>query len=53
MAKPIPVTLQMVMSDREIELVERLAELLGRTKSDIFVECARRAIEKECVSTTA
>jgi hypothetical protein len=44
-AKSKTVTLQLVMSDREIELLERLAEKLKVPKSQILVESARLAIE--------
>jgi hypothetical protein len=50
--KKKPDTLQVVMSEREIELLERLAALLKRSKSEIFIECARQAIECNCCTSS-
>lgn len=45
MSKTRTATLQIVMSYREIELLDRLARQLGVTKSQILVECSRLAVE--------
>lgn len=39
------VTLQIVMTDREVQLLNLLSAKLGVSYSAILVECAKRAIE--------
>jgi len=39
------VTLQIVMTEREVQLLTLLVETLGVSYSAIIVECAKRAIE--------
>lgn len=43
--KPLPPTLQVVMSEREQELLMRLCDQLGVSKSAVLIECAKLAIE--------
>lgn len=44
--KKLPTTIQTIMSDREIFLLETLRKQIGITKTKVLLECVNRVIDK-------